>query len=345
MTGSDVPSVATGATGAMGAVQDQTGLDRVDCAIILVAYNSARHIERVLDSLPAAADGLTFRCVVVDNASRDETVAVLTSRDDVAVIQAGANLGYAGAINLGRANAGPCRSYLILNPDLVLEPGAITRLREAMAEPRVGVAVPMLLNDDASLYLTLRREPSVLGAIGDAVFGARFPRRPAWLGETIRDRRRYATPQDVAWAGGAAMLVADDCGRAVGDWDASRFFLYSEETDFAARVRHAGYRVRYVPDSRARHEDGGSGRSPELAALLAVNRIRYYEKYHRRPATSVFRAAVVLHYLLRSSDPVSCAALKMVTRRSRWRYLIGETTRVPSSGETVGLSTDSRLRD
>ena len=55
----------------------------------------------------------------------------------------------------------------------------------------------------------------------------------------------------------------------------------------------------------ANHEDGGSGRSPELGALLAVNRIRLYEKYHRRPSTSLFRATVVLHYLLRQLIQIS----------------------------------------
>ena len=60
-----------------------------------------------------------------------------------------------------------------------------------------------------------------------------------------------------------------------------------------------GYRVRYVPTARARHEDGGSGRSPALGALLAVNRVRYYEKYHRRPATSLSG--------LRSLFTISCA--------------------------------------
>jgi GT2 family glycosyltransferase len=310
-------------TQASGIQQDPRLLEHVDCGIIVVSYNSARHIERLLNSLVAATAALKTRCIVVDNGSSDQTMSIVRARDDAVLVGAGRNLGYAGAINLARSLIGPCSALLILNADLVLEPRAVVRLYEELDQPGVGIAAPMLLNNEGSLFLSARREPSILRALGDALFGARMPRRPGWLGETIRDRRAYQHEQDVAWAGGAALLISAACHDAVGDWDDSRFFLYSEETDFAARARHCGYRVRYVPAARVRHEDGGSGRSPALGALLAVNRVRYYEKYHRRPTTSLFRAAVVLHYFLRSADPGQRVALSALVRRSRWQDLPG----------------------
>jgi GT2 family glycosyltransferase len=296
--------------------------EHVDCGIIVVTYNNARHIAKLLASLPAACGGLETRCVIVDNNSSDDTMSILRSRKDILAVQADRNLGYAGAINLARTRIGCCSSLMILNPDLVLEPKAIVRLYQSLGEPGVGITVPMLLGDDGSLYLSLRREPSVSRALGEALFGAHWAQRPGWLSETIRDRDAYHAPRDVAWAGGAAVLVSAVCSEAVGDWD-DRFFLYSEETDFAARARRCGYHVRYVPTAQVRHEDGGSGRSPTLGALLAVNRIRYYEKYHRRPATSLFRAAVALHYLLRSAGHYQRVALKAVIWRSRWPGLPG----------------------
>jgi N-acetylglucosaminyl-diphospho-decaprenol L-rhamnosyltransferase len=295
----------------------------VDCAVIIVSYNSARHIARLLDSLPAAAPGLRIRCIVVDNGSQDETMSIVCSRDDVVAVETGQNLGYAGAINVGRAHAGPRSSLLVLNPDLVLEPRAVVELYRTLDEPGVGIAVPMLLTEEGELYLSLRREPGLMRALGEALFGGHMARRPSWLSETIRDRLAYEHPQDVAWAGGAALLISAACDDAVGDWDDGRFFLYSEETDFAVRARRRGFRVHYVPTARARHEDGGSGRSAALGALLAVNRVRYYEKYHREPAISLFRGIVILHHLLRSADPYQRAALKALVRRSRWSDLPG----------------------
>jgi GT2 family glycosyltransferase len=304
-----------------------------DCAVVIVCYNSARRIRRLLESLPAATQGLRTRCIVVDNDSADETMSVATSREDVAVIQAGANLGYAGAINLARAHIGSCSSLLILNPDLVLESGAVTALYRQLNEPGVGVVVPMLLDDDGRPYPSLRREPSLSRAAGDALFGSHWQQRPGWLSETIRGRRAYQRPRDVTWAGGACLLISTACSDAVGNWDSDRFFLYSEETDFARRARQCGYRIRYVPTARVRHEDGGSGRWPVLGALLAVNRVRYYEKYHRWPATALFRAVVVLHYLLRcrpSADPAHAAALRILVRRSHWQSLPKRGWRPPT---------------
>jgi N-acetylglucosaminyl-diphospho-decaprenol L-rhamnosyltransferase len=304
--------------------------EHVECAVIIVSYNSAQHITRLLDSLPAATSGLQTRCIVVDNGSQDETMSIIHSRNDVVAIETGQNLGYAAGINVGRAHIGPSSSLLILNPDLVLEPGAIVQLYRTLDERGVGIAVPMLLTDEGSLYLSLRHEPSLMRALGEALFGGHVPRRPGWLSETIRDRLTYQHQQDVAWAGGAALLISAACNEAVGDWDSDRFFLYSEETDFAMRARRCGYRVRYVPTARARHEGGGSSRSPILGALMAVNRVRYYEKYHRRPATSFFRAITILHYFLRSADPGQRMALRSLLWRSRWAELPG--------GKRVGRS-------
>jgi N-acetylglucosaminyl-diphospho-decaprenol L-rhamnosyltransferase len=297
-----------------------------ECSIVVVSYNSARHIERLLDSVPAAAEGLRVHCIVVDNDSSDETVSILRSRNDITVVESDQNLGYAGAINLGREVISCDYPLLILNPDLVLETGTINRLYKALDDPAVGIALPMLLDDDGSLYMSLRREPSVTRAFGDALFGSKLPGRPGWLSDIVRNRRAYRESHDVDWGSGAALLISAGCNKAVGDWDDRRFFLYSEETDFAAQARLHGYRIRYVPEARARHEGGGSGQSPALAALLGVNRLRYYEKYHRRPSTSLFRAVVVLHYLIRCANPQHRAVLKTVLRRSAWAGLLGNRT-------------------
>jgi GT2 family glycosyltransferase len=287
---------------------------------LIVTYNSAAYILDLLDSLPAAARGLTLRTVVVDNGSTDGTLALVRDRPEVRCIESGANLGYAGGINLARRHAGPCGCVVVLNPDLVLAPGAIAELAAALRDPAVGVAVPMILDWDETLELTLRREPSLSRAIGDAVFGRHLPRRPGWLSEIVRDERAYRYPHTVDWAGGAAMTVSATCDAAVGRWD-ERFFLYSEEVDHASRVRAAGFRVEYVPTARIRHREGGSGSSSALIALQAVNRVRYVAKRGR--GGRMFQAAVALHELLRASDPAHRFALRTVLRRSRWSALPG----------------------
>jgi GT2 family glycosyltransferase len=125
--------------------------------------------------------------------------------------------------------------------------------------------------------------------LGDRI-AARFPR----LSETVADERAYVEPGDVDWATGAAMLITRACLDAVGPWDES-FFLYSEETDYADRVRRAGFRVRYEPAAAVTHRGGESSTSPRLRSMLALNRVRYFRRRHGRLRSSAFYTAVLLN--------------------------------------------------
>ena len=314
----------TDSSTAAGEHLDRQESSRVDCGIIVVTYNSASDLSRLLASLPAATEGLRIRTVVVDNASSDDTWEEALSHPEVLAVPAGGNLGYAGAINVGRDLVGPCDTVLILNPDLVLEPGSVVALFESLKASDAGVAVPMIIDEQGDLYLSLRREPTLMRAFGDACLGSRLASRPGWASEMIHDRAVYRRAQPVDWASGAVLLISEGCDGDVGPWDDRRFFLYSEETDFFRRARMADYQCVYEPQARAIHRLGGSGRSSELTALMAVNRVRYYEKYHDRTFSSLFRAVVALSELLRLAHPWHRSALCTVLRRRSWAKLPGE---------------------
>jgi GT2 family glycosyltransferase len=294
-------------------------LSSVDCAVVIVTFNSADYIGAVLDSLPAAAPGLSLRVVVVDNGSIDDTADLVRQRSDATYVGTGANLGYAAAINVGRQHAGEYAALLVLNPDIEIEAGAIRELFGAVRGSCGGVAVPMLLDGDGHCYPSLHREPSIARAFGDALLGHRLARRPGWLSEIVWPGFEYEYAHPVDWATGAAILISAACDSAVGSW-AEEFFLYSEETDYACRARAAGFRVQYEPSARVRHSGGGSGQSCALVALMAINRVRYVEKHGRWPL--VYRGAVILNELLRIGDPGHRAAFRTVTRRSTWLKLV-----------------------
>lgn len=308
-------------------------LYQVDCAVVIVTYNSARDITNLLDCLPAAAGELTLRIIVVDNGSTDATVALVRAYPEVICVEADDNLGYSGGINIGRQHAGLFRALAVLNPDLTLEADALHEMFTALDDDSsVGIAVPMILDFRGHLDYSIRREPTLTGAAGDALLGRFLKHRPAMLSEIVRDKREYGYRHPVEWATGAAMLISATCDRLIGAWD-ERFFLYSEEVDYATRTRAAGLRLEYVPQARARHRQGGSGRSDTLLALKAVNRVRYFEK-HRRSAV-LMRAIVALHSLLRSFTPGHRTALRIIVRRSSWGPLIAGL-RTRSANATVG---------
>ena len=257
---------------------------------MVVTHENEAHIDGLVQSLAEAADGLPLRVVVVDNASTDATVSAVRAAPGIDCVALSANRGYAAGINAGCARVDADLPVLVLNADLRLRPGSITRLLAALEDPEVGIAVPALVDADGARAASLRREPSLLGALGDALFGGRWRTRPSWLSEIVWDPEAYRCQHDVDWATGAALLVSHGCDVAVGAWN-EEFFLYSEEVDYCARARDAGFRIRYVPDAEVQHLEGGSGRTPALTALLARNRVRYYHSRHGRPASSVFRRA------------------------------------------------------
>ncbi|MBR7835216.1 glycosyltransferase family 2 protein [Actinospica durhamensis] len=272
--------------------------------IVVVTWNSASVLGGLLDSLPAGLGGQNYHLTVVDNDSADETVALtegwLREHPDVdgGVLPTGGNLGYAAAINAALRQAEPYTSALILNPDVRLEPGTVRPmldLLEAPGEPgapATGIVVPCMYSTQGELAYSLRREPSIPRAFGEAVLGGRAG-RVSWLGESVLDPAAYRASTTVDWATGAILLISARCLEQCGPWDES-FFLYSEETEFALRARDNGFATRLAPEAKATHIGGDSHTSARLWALLSVNRVRLYRRRHPWPATALYWCAVLL---------------------------------------------------
>ena len=290
-----------------GGVPDRQGA----VGLVVVTYQSAAVLPGLLASLADACLGHQTRLVVVDNDSTDGGPELVRRWvPDADVVRLGANLGYAAGLNAGRRALGAVESIFLLNPDVRLRPGALAPLRTALCEPGVGIAVPRVLDGTGSVAPTLRRDPTVRRAFGEAVLGGRRAgRRPA-LGELVTDPATYERPTHADWASGAAMLVSTRCWDAVGGWDES-FFLYSEETDFALRARDAGFALAYVPGAVAEHLGGEAKTDPSLHALLVRNRVRLYRKRHGSVRSTAFAAAVALNEALRAPGrPISRRGLR-----------------------------------
>lgn len=292
----------------------------LDCAIIAVAYRSADDLPRLVASLPDAADGLRWHLVVVDNDGRDGLAAALAGKPDVTVVVSPGNIGYSGGLNVGLAAAPEAPVTVFLNPDLTLEPGALRALVEAADG---AAAAPRIRDDAGETQPSLRREPTVLRSLGEALFGDHWASRPGALAELVREPDRYERGGTADWATGAALAVPTPAARTLGPWDADRFFLYSEETDYCRRLRAAGLPLVYVPSAMVVHEQGGSGRSAQLDALQTVNKLRYYRKWHGPVASAAFAGTLVVHNVLRINEPSARASLAALFSRGRRDALPG----------------------
>jgi N-acetylglucosaminyl-diphospho-decaprenol L-rhamnosyltransferase len=253
---------------------------RPDLDIIVVTYNSARVIGDLLDSLPAALDGISAKVNVVDNGSTDETVKILQERGDCHVIQS-TNVGYAGGINRGVREGAGAAAILILNPDTRLHENSVAPMLEALQRPGVGIVAPMVVSESGQLEFSLRRDPTLPRALG--LTKTRLP----VLSEYVQERDVYREAHAVDWALGAALLMSRRCFDVVGGWDES-YFLYSEETDLSLRARDLGLATWYDPRAVVMHIGGASGRSDKTHAMQAVNRVRLYRRRHGAAASWLY---------------------------------------------------------
>ena len=241
MPGTEHPAVSDAGTWSVVVVNFEAGPLLLGCVRSLLADDSA--------GVPEV--------VVVDNGSSDGSVAALRAAfPDVAVIDPGRNLGYAGAANRGIATTSTA-VVAVANADLVVTPGLAGAMSARLdAEPDLAVVGPALLNPDGSQYPSARVHVSTTDAVGHALFGRLFPRN--------RFTRRYRQldeqwdrTRDVDWVSGALMFFRRSALDSVGGWD-ERYFMYMEDVDLCWRLRRLGWRIAYDPSGRATHIGGVS---------------------------------------------------------------------------------------
>lgn len=271
--------------------------------VIVVSYNTAELLRRCLESLAGCA--LPLRVVVVDNASRDGSAAAARAACPAAeVIALGRNAGYAGGTNVGLAALGPdLPDYvLILNPDTVVQPGAVEALVAFMeAHPRVGLAGPRLLNPDGTLQRAAFRFPTLSMALIDLFPpGEVLPGRlydSWWHGRYPQEGQDEPFPIDHPL--GAVMLIRRAALEQVGGMDEG-YFMYSEEVDWCWRIRAAGWAIWQVPAARVAHVGGAATRQFRWKMLVALHRSRArFLALHRPAAMALSHRAIVRAGMLR----------------------------------------------
>ncbi|WP_428247148.1 glycosyltransferase family 2 protein [Ferrovibrio sp.] len=233
------------------------------CSAVIVVYNSGAVIEACLQSLAGIDD-----IVVVDNAADNR----LQQRPGIRYIRNPDNLGFGCGCNTGVA-AAKHDLVLLVNPDAVLEPGAVEKLLAAsQAYPEAALLMPAILTPDGSV------EPSHDAGL--------FEKR------ALPKRRGEPDPEGDLCANflsGAVLLLRKPAFDAVGGFDPN-IFMYFEDDDLSLRLRQAGHALVRVNAARARHIGGGSsGPSDALQRFknwhFAWSRLYLEQKFNGAAAT------------------------------------------------------------
>ncbi len=301
-------------------------------AVIVVNWNGLPDTEACVESVLRSTYPRLL-VMVVDNGSQGDDVAVLRRRfgQRVEVVEAGRNLGYAGACNLGigRALAQGADLMLLLNNDARLAPTCIEELvQAALALPDAAAFCP-------KVYFAER--PWVIQSTGGRVSLWRGTACQVGRGEEDRGQWDRLEPRD--YADGACMLLTRRAVEEVGLLD-EEYFAYWEETDWCFRARERGFRCYYVPTAQAWHRGASS---------FSLSRYRFY---YRRGAFMFLRkraglpqvvSAFLYHVLVRAPfyllrRPWDVGRLLVEARALLWhlRHRVEKEAKVSSAQGRMG---------
>lgn len=269
---------------------------RPDLSVIVVTHNGRGKAMDTLASAQAAQGWIDAEWFVVDSGSTDGTPdAIERSFPTVRVLRR-ENRGFAAANNVALELARG-RYVLLLNPDVEFSHGNLGELVAAMdARPETGIASVVQTDPDGTLQASIRRFPSVLRSLGEALFSYHWPLGRG-LQEPVAPGPRYERPGDADWMSGAFLIARASAIAEVGPMD-ERFFLYSEETDWCYRFNRAGWGVEHLPVATVVHHCGG-GSDGALKPQLTHSKMLFARKHYSRLRAAAMRASLVLGHTLR----------------------------------------------
>lgn len=248
--------------------------------VVVVAYGAPDLVRAALAPLAGA-----FPLTVVDN-SASPGVRAAAEESGARYLAPERNGGFAAGVNhaLGRRQH-PGADVLLLNPDAVIRPADVLALHRALhADPALASVGPVQVDGAGVRARVAWPFPTPLAAWLE-VFG---------LGR-LRRREDFVI--------GSVLLLRAEALADVGDFD-ERFFLYSEETDWAYRAHRRGWRHAVVPGARATHLGAATSPDPvRRQTHFHAAQERYVRKHYGAGGWAVTRAGVLAASALRAALP------------------------------------------
>lgn len=245
--------------------------DKPDVSIIIPAHNKVEVTYLALCSLLATYNKASFEVIVVDDASTDETATLETIVSGITVLHNEEPQRFIRACNRG-GEAAKGEYIVLLNNDVEVTNLWLDELIAAFDRfDNVGLAGSKLLYPNGTLQ-----------DAGGIIWGTGNP----WNygnGQNPEDPR-YSYARQADYLSGAAMMVPTKLWRALGGLSSDLEPMYFEDTDFAFKVRDAGYTTWFVPASVVYHYEGmtsGTDVTTGYKKYQEVNRPKFKRKWAR----------------------------------------------------------------
>lgn len=217
-------------------------------SIITVNYNGCADTCEMIESLKQH-ENYPYELIVVDNgsASLEDYTLLKEKYPDVKVIRSDDNLGFAGGNNIGIQFATGNYLFFLNNDTIITRPILEIVVKRLESNAKIGCVSPkttfwpqsnklQYAGATKMSYITLRNE---------------------FTGYMQEDDGRFDTPQETAFANGAAMMIRTADLQKYGLM-AEDYFLYYEELDWCAFMQKAGFSIWYEPQAIVGHKESAS---------------------------------------------------------------------------------------
>ncbi|MEQ9408311.1 MAG: methyltransferase domain-containing protein [Fuerstiella sp.] len=293
----------TGPPGDPAACPSDVSDERRAVTAVIVTYNSGQVIAAALQALRACP--AVRHTIVVDNASSDQTVPLVTGDfPQVELIVSPRNIGFGPANNLGLQRVRTEFAF-VLNPDALVTAEAVeTLIQVADENPGAAIVGPVLQVPGTSRPLV---------RIGSVWAPEKIP---------IPVEREI----QVEFLSGAALFMRMSLVRRSGFFD-PKIFLFHEDDDICHAAGKAGYTLILTSRAMVSHSVGQS--SPPKPELIAFKQYHYeWSRLYLEQKTNGRQSAVRLARQTLGRLARRRALAQLTRNKSRYRLLKARTRAV-----------------
>jgi len=225
----------------------------IKVAVVILNWNGKDYLEKFLPVLISNSKSDFVELYVADNGSVDDSVSFIqTNFPEIKLVLLDKNYGFAGGYNkaLAQVNA---EYYIILNSDVEVTKDWIFPIIDKMDEDNlVAAAMPKIKSYHNKEYF------EYAGAAGGYIDKYGYPFCRGRILDTIeKDEGQYNNETEIFWASGASLFVRSEVFHQHNGFD-DDFFAHMEEIDLCWRIKNAGHKIMYYPDSEVFHVGGGA---------------------------------------------------------------------------------------
>ena len=256
-----------------------TCLNTAALDVVIVNYNAGSALRTCIDSV-LASHGLRTRCIIIDNASEDNSIQLLAGlpADRIQIVCNDENIGFSAAVNQGVVLS-DTEFFMLLNPDTYVPEGSLHGLFEtAQKYPQAGVLGCFVVNPDGSEQRGCRRDqPTPLLTLAH---GLRLHKVFSQLEFNHTLKPLPQEVQEVGSISGACMLIRRTAHESIEGFDTG-FFLHFEDLDYCVRMATSRWRVLFIPFITIEHAQGVSSAHMPLRVIMYKHKsmLRFFYKH------------------------------------------------------------------